>query len=640
MARRTRRLRRVLYALGGLAFLIAVGSYVGYRMTRTDVRRPGEDLPEITQKLALDLPEEAPLPAFTDVTVAAGLGEFSSFRGERTSQLPEDMGSGAAWGDFDDDGDDDLFLVAAGGSLSLPSEEWAESMLFVNNGDGTFSRVRDFPTTRIIGMGAAWGDADGDGRLDLAVSGYQALMLFRNTPEGFVRDPDFPSPPGYWAGVSWGDVDNDRDLDLYVSGYVAYEEDDSASREASEQYGTAVPYTLNPASFEPIPNLLLENDGEGRFEDVALLWGVSNPGGRSLSALWHDFDADGMLDLYVANDISDNALFLNRGGTFEDASLSAWVADYRGAMGLTAGDWNRDGDDDLFVTHWMAQENALYDSRLVDFGRERGEANVQLSFSDLSAPLGLGQPALQSVGWGTEFVDLDGDGWLDLPVVNGSTLESKEETRRLKPQRAMLFWNNEGSSFHDLAPLSEILRTPRLGRGLAVADYDRDGDQDLLLMLLDGGAMLLANEMQRGRWVELGLESRGRDDTANGSGDGSIVVLRTPSAELRRAVSSSSYLSQSSRTVHFGLGADGVIESVEVHWLGGQVESFAGVEPGAIWKLVEGEGRARRVMAPTDVVEALTIDHSASTSVLSEADKERLREFWSLQRRGMDLVKI
>jgi hypothetical protein len=239
MARRKERMRRVLLALGALAVALGIVGYLGYRMTRPDLRRPGEDLPEITRKLALDLPEHAPLPEFVDVTEAAGLAEFVSFRGDRTSQLPEDMGAGAAWGDFDNDGDDDLFLVAAGGSLGMAREEWAESMLFENRGDGTFSRVRDFPTTRIMGMGAAWGDADGDGRLDLVVSGYQALILFRNLPDGFVRDVDFPSPPGYWAGVTWGDIDNDRDLDLYVSGYVDYEENDSASREATEQYGTS-----------------------------------------------------------------------------------------------------------------------------------------------------------------------------------------------------------------------------------------------------------------------------------------------------------------------------------------------------------------------------------------------------------------
>jgi tetratricopeptide (TPR) repeat protein len=631
VARRRQRLERILLILGSV--------------TRQGVRKPGEDLPEITQKLALDLPEEAPIPRFSDVTRAAGLGEFVTFRGTRTSQLPEDMGAGAAWGDYDGDGDDDLFVVGAGGSLEIPRDEWAESVLYENRGDGTFERVLTFPETRIMGMGAAWGDADGDGRLDLAITGYNALLLFRNTGEGFVRDQNFPDVSGYWSGVSWGDFDNDRDLDLYISGYVQYEEDASAGRQVTEQYDTAVPYTLNPASFEPASNLLLENDGSGRFEDVATLWGVSNPEGRSLSALWKDFNADGLLDLYVANDISDNALYLNLGETFEDASLAAWVADYRGAMGLTAGDWNRDGDDDLFVTHWMAQENALYDSRLVDFLQTRGDSDqpVQLSFSDLSAPLGLGQPALQSVGWGTEFVDVDADGWLDLVIANGSTLESKEDSRRLKRQPAMLFWNEGGKAFHDLAPLSELFAQPTLSRGLAVSDFDQDGDQDLLIVQLDGGVQLLANEMQTGKWVELRLRSRMSSGRTTGEGQGSVAVVRAGGVELRRSVGGASYMSQSSRTLHVGLGEASSIESVEVRWHAGESELFTGVQPGAAWELVEGEGIATRLERPgvrTLDVETLLGQRASQEVPTSEDGRGRLVEFWKLQRRGMDLVKL
>jgi hypothetical protein len=207
------------------------------------------------------------------------------------------------------------------------------------------------------------------------------------------------------------------------------------------QEGTAVPYTLNPSSYAPQRNLLFRNDGTGRFTEVARQLGVDNPEGRSLSALWHDLDDDGWLDLYVANDISDNVLYHNVKGRFEDISHPAWVADYRGAMGLTAGDWNRDGDDDLFITHWLAQENALYDSLLKDTGR--------FTFADSADMSGLGQIALPMVGWGTEFVDFDADGWLDLVVANGSTLETDREPKLLVPQNPFLFWNRRGEFFYD-----------------------------------------------------------------------------------------------------------------------------------------------------------------------------------------------
>ncbi|MDX1503101.1 MAG: VCBS repeat-containing protein, partial [Thermoanaerobaculia bacterium] len=375
MGRRHHRLRRTLGALALLAVVALVVGVWAYLRGRTQVRRPGEALDEITEKLSRNLPAEAPMPRLEDVTAAAGLASFRAFTGERSSQLPEDMGAGLAWGDFDNDGDDDLFVVGAGAALTAPADRRAPSELFENLGDGTFAPVADFPATRIQGMAAAWGDYDGDGWLDLVVTGYGDLLLFHNdrgrlTPDDALSDA-LDGPGGYWAGAVWGDFDGDRDLDLYVCGYVRYVEDSGQSRQVSRQYGAAVPYTLNPASFEPAANLLFENRSDGTFAEVAALWGVSNPEGRSLSALWHDFDQDGRLDLYVANDISDNALFLNRGDSFQDAGLTAWVADYRGAMGLAAGDFDRDGDDDLFVTHWLAQENALYDSRLVEFAAAR-----------------------------------------------------------------------------------------------------------------------------------------------------------------------------------------------------------------------------------------------------------------------------
>jgi hypothetical protein len=570
-----------------------------------------------------------------DAAGSAGLGGFETFRGERSSQLPEDMGGGAAWGDFDRDGDDDLFLVSVGGSLLLPMRERAPSRLFENLGDGTFRPVEAFPDLRIIGMGAAWGDVDTDGWLDLVVTGYDTLSLIRNRQGRFEIDGEFPEAAGapaegFWAGAGWGDYDNDRDLDLYVCGYVVFdpptETAGQPSTRSTEQYGTTVPFTLNPASFEPERNLLFENDGSGRFTEVGQLLGVSNPAGRSLTALWHDFDQDGHLDLYVANDISDNAFFLNRGDTFEDAGLSAWVADYRGAMGLTAGDWNRDGDDDLFVSHWIAQENALYDSRLVDL-REAGAANAPLSFTDQAAPLGLGQISLQAVGWGSEFVDLDADGWLDLVVANGSTLETAESPKKLKPQADTFLWNRAGQYFHDLAPLDASLATPDVSRGLAISDYDGDGDQDVLVMRLDGAPKLLNNDMQSGNWLEIDLVSRTADGRPAGFGDGSTVTVRARNLVLRRSVTSASYLSQSSRTLHFGLGeADGV-DGVEVDWLGGERESYRIAEVNARWRLVEGEAEPQRATARTTVPSA------------SLDERERVVEFWRAQRAAMDAMK-
>jgi tetratricopeptide (TPR) repeat protein len=658
--RRQRRLRRTAWSLGAVALAGTAAGVWAWRASRPELYRPGEDLAEITETLSRGLPPEAPAPRLVDVTERAGLGGFRTFAGTRSSQLPEDMGSGAAWGDFDGDGDDDLFVVAAGGPLTADRATWAPSKLYENRtapgGDPVFREVASFPQIRIAGMAAAWGDADGDGWLDLVVTGYDALLLFHNEGGRLVRDETFPplatGQEGYWAGAAWGDFDGDRDLDLYVSGYVRYEEDPNAREQVSRQYGHAVPYTLNPVSYDPERNLLFENRGDGTFDEVAEALGVANRQGRSLGALWHDFDDDGRLDLYVANDVSDNALYLNRleeQGRFEDAGLAAWVADYRGAMGLAAGDYDRDGDDDLFVTHWMAQENALYDSLLADVRARDAARPVEkagpalpagVGFADMAAPRGLGQIALRFVGWGTEFVDLDGDGWLDLVVANGSTFERQDDPTKLEGQVPLVLWNRGGEHFHDLAPGNEALTVPHVGRGLAVCDFDRDGDPDLVVVQHGEGVQLLRNDMQAGHSLELRLVSRTAGGALRGFGDGATVTAKVGEAELRRTVGGASYLSQSSRTLHLGLGLAKRVGEVEVRWLGGGTDVYRDLAAGAVWELSEGEAEPRRISALPAAAASGTAPAQPPAAFEVPADsRERTLAFWQAQRAGMDAIK-
>lgn len=637
----SRRLRRVyatvlvLLVTGGI---VGAGYYAVRQRLRPSEYQPGEANADITASLAQGLPREAPRPRLTDVTAEVGLGTFRTFAGHRSSQLPEDMGAGAAWGDYDNDGDDDLFLVGAGAALNARPENRAPSRLYENVG-GRFRRVEEFPDVRIIGMGAAWGDADGDGWIDLVITGYQTLHLYRNVHGRFVRDTRFPGPPGFWSGAAWGDYDHDGDLDLYVCGYVQYAETDANRARASDHYGTSVPYTLNPASYKPHRNLLLRNSGDGRFRDVAETLGVANPQGRSLSALWHDFDEDGWIDLYVANDISDNVLYRNTGnGRFVDVSHPAWVADYRGAMGLAAGDWNRDGDDDLFITHWAAQENALYDSLLADAvpavvptstGRT---ARALARFVDAADSVGLGQLSLPMVGWGTEFVDLDADGWLDLVVANGSTFETADTPRRLKPQAPFVFWNRRGEHFHDLAPLDEMLARPRVARGLAVSDYDMDGDVDVLLVLHDGGVQLLRNDMQRGHWLKLVVRRRSGGEPLVPAW-GATVQARVGNTVFRRSVSTASYLSQSSSVLHIGLGAATRADVVDVRWRGDLVTTFKNLAADRVWEIVEGEAVPReRVSVPEP-------GSAAGSQTVRPLNPGQQMAFWDYHRAGMDALK-
>jgi len=622
LGRRRRNLHRAV--LAAVVVLVAGTFVVWYAVqaSRPDTYKTGEDHSDITRRLSRGVPAEAPDPQFVDVTDSAGLGGFRAFAGERSSQLPEDMGVGAAWGDYDGDGDDDLFLVSGGGPLTAPDDALARSELYTNLGDGTFSRDDSFPETRIRGMGAAWGDYDGDGDPDLVVSGYDALLLFLNDNGRMTLDERFVSRQGYWSGVSWSDFDRDGDLDLYVCGYVQYIPDVEGRERLSSQYGRKIPYTLNPSSYKPSPNLLFVNRGDGTFSEEAVARGVDNPAGRSLGGLWHDFNEDGWPDLYIANDISDNALYLNHDGQLKDSSHAAWVADYRGAMGLAAGDWNRDGDDDLFVTHWVAQENALYDSRRVDDGPEQ-----PLHFVDRGAELGLGQIALRSVGWGSEFADFDSDGWLDLLVANGSTFEGEGEVPRLVPELPFLLWN-DGKFFHDLAPFVETLSEPRVSRGLTVSDYDQDGDLDLLIVGLDPGPLLLRNDTVQGNWIQLRLRR-------NGHIEGSLVIADAGDAVHRRTVSGVSYLSQSSRRVHIGLGEADRLDSIEVRWPDGAVDTWSDLEAGRIWDVEQGgaaPSASRTSRAPLKV--------RSETGHPSELSREEFAEFWRRQRAAVRAMKV
>jgi enediyne biosynthesis protein E4 len=638
---RRRRIRNTIRLLVAAAVLgIGIG-LVTYLKTRPAQYRPDEKTDDITSELTRNIPAEAPRPAFANVTAATGLGEFRTFLGDRTSQLPEDMGPGVAWGDFNNDGLQDVFLVSAGGSLPTSNDQLLACALYQNKGAGKFLKIAAFPETRIHGMAAAWGDYDGDGFLDLVVTGYNALLLFHNEAGSgnFTRDTRLPNLPGFWSSATWGDYDNDRAPDLYVCGYVQYEENVLGSNlPSTNQSHGAVPFTLNPASYLGGTNLLFHNNLDGSFSEVGAQLNVQNPSGRSLGALWRDFDDDGWLDLYVANDISDNVLFHNTHAKFEDISHRALVADYRSAMGLAAGDFDRDGDDDLFITHWVAQENALYQNLWADFNVHQTNctSNItssttrSLSFMDIADMTGLGQIGLPYVGWGTEFSDFDCDGWLDLVVANGNTLEFEGPLpRKLKPQESFLFWNRKGQFFHNIVHLNSTLSETHNSRGLALADYDNDGRMDILISDLGEGVRLLRNEMKCGNYLKILLRSRNRNGQPNGFGDGSTALAHIGDIALRRSVSSASYLSQSSHVLHFGLGSATKIKEIEVRWHAGATNRFTDLEPNTTYEIIEGESTPRKVQLS-----------SLPTSAAEPLSKPKQIEFWKIQRAAMDAMKI
>jgi hypothetical protein len=572
------------YTSIALGVVIALTAIVLARREEPEQYSPGEHVEGITNELERGLPPGfSPRVQFVDVAQQAGL-RFTHFPATRSTQLPEDMGSGAAWGDYDNDGDPDLFIANISGPLNSSPEELRESnRLFRNNGDGSFTDVTAAAGLgyKGIGMGAAWADYDNDGQLDLAVTTYRRILLYRNLGGGTFQDVSeqagLAGHERFWAGASWGDYDRDGDLDLYVCAYVDYRYDAKSAGKTSRQFSSDVPYTLNPSSYAPQPNALFRNDGNGVFTELSAAAGVSNPTGRSLSASWCDLDLDGWLDLYVANDVSDNALYRNLGnGRFEDVSHASNAADYRGAMGLAVGDYDNDHDPDMFVTHWLAQENALFWNQIHSAGTE-GTGRASLRFMDIADMLGLGQISLSVIGWGTSFFDFDNDGRLDLFVVNGSTMQDDNNPARLVPMKNFLMWQrNERDGFFDVAAASgAVFNTPHVGRGSAFADYDKDGDIDIAVVNFGEPPMLLRNDGgNKNSWIR--VRARGTKSNRDAVG-AAIEVTAAGRAQVQWVGSQPSYLSQNAADGHFGLESAAVVDRITVRFPRGSIRELTNV---------------------------------------------------------------
>ena len=633
MARLTKRRRALLLTTAAALLFLIAASVAAVRWGRNEpVYRPGEAVEGVTSDLARLLPPDYPRVVFTDVTRASGI-DFQHFDGKRFSQLPEDMGSGAAWGDFDGDGWIDLAVANEVGSIDMPEVERqrsrARAVLYRNNRDGTFSDVTtkagiDF---RGWGMAAAWADYDNDGRLDLLITAYGRNVLYRNAGDGTFTNESTTSgigtPQGFWAGAAWGDYDRDGLLDLYVTGYVKFTRK-STTAGVKGGYDVENPASINPLAFPGERNLLFHNEGNGRFTERAAVAGVTNTAGRSLAASWVDLDEDGWLDLYVANDVSQNALFRNLGnGTFRDIAEVARVSDYRSSMGIAVGDWNGDGTQDLFLTHWLAQGNALYDNLLRPTAEQPAPAPPRLVFMDDADRFGLGQVSLDYVGWATSFIDYDNDGKLDLFVVNGSTLQKRDDPARLVPMQSRLFWNRgKDEGFFDVSSVSGVyFRTAYVGRGAAFADYDNDGDTDAFVVNHGGPGVLLRNDGgNRNHWLQVELQGT----RSNRFGIGAeLRVVAGSDRQIRQVGAQSPYLSQNSPIETFGLGQWRVIDTIELRWPGGARELRTRVAANQRVRLAEGNVTAGA---------ASPNERSPFDSGATASDRDRVRAFWTVYR--------
>ena len=531
---------------------------------------------------------------FVDVTREAGI-HFRHSSGTRSSLLIEDMGSGAGFADIDNDGDLDLYIVNIPHPFTQEvSPDRKTNVLYRNNGDGTFTDITNIAGVghQGYGMGCVFADYDGDGSVDLYVTNYGANVLYRNNGDGtfhdvtqtagvgcefrWSRDHDHRDgvPPLWSTGAAFADVDGDSDLDLYVCNYVTYDlEKLEQMQEESLQSGKPVPSALNPHVFAPQDNVFYRNNGDGTFTDATAELGIAAPGGRSMQCLFSDFDNDNDLDLYVANDTSVNYVYRNAGdGTFTDVSDASWAADFRGSMGLSAGDYDGDGDIDLFMSHWVDEENALYRNLLAESGLQNPPNSAHIRFVDESYSAMLAEVGIKQIGWGTALFDYDNDGDLDIFVTNGSTFQELKQPEVLIPQVDALFSNNGDSTFSDVSEISGITALPtRVGRGAAFGDYDNDGDVDIFIVNNHAAPILLRNEGgNRNNYMH--VELIGTDQNRNAIG-AKIQLKTADRTQIREVYAGESYMSSNSFVVEFGVGNATQIETLQVTWLNGDTQA-------------------------------------------------------------------
>ena len=515
---------------------------------------------------------------FVDVAAEAGLSFVHQSGASGGLHLPETMGAGVAWIDFDGDGWLDLYLVQSGPFPPQAGESSADR-LFRNRGPDAAGSIRFEPVgagavARGYGQGVVAADVDGDRDVDLLVSHYGPTKLLRNLGDGTfaVAEPLPAAPPeGGPDDFPWGssmalaDADGDGDLDLYVSRYLDY--DPEHGLVCRRDGPGSEPEVCDPSLFPGQHDRYYVNRGDGVFEDRATAAGLGGADGKGLGVLFTDLDADGWPDLYVANDLTLNLLFRNLGdGTFEDQSLMSGAAVNRNGrpeagMGLAAADFDADGDPDLVVTNFDVETNTQY--------RNAG-SGADLLFEDVSAVSGFGQPSFNLLGFGIVAEDFDRDGAPDVYVANGHIFASPRRDNTDYRQRNLLLRGRAAGSFSEVRCVWTD-GDPLVSRAAAVADYDNDGDGDLLVTANDGPARLWRNDTEAPDGTGwLGIELRG--GRSNTQAVGAVATLSGTSGMVparRWAIRGDSYQSSSGHRLRWAVPADGGPLQLDLRWPSG-----------------------------------------------------------------------
>jgi len=521
-----------------------------------------------------------------DVTLQAGIQFHHNSGAYGGKLLPETLGSGCAFLDYDGDGWQDIILI---NGMDWPGHKRQRTTLrlYRNNRNGTFSDVtrKAGLDVEVYGMGVAVGDYNNDGFPDILVTSVGQNRLFRNTGKGtfleVTRSSGLAGRQGFSTSALWFDFDRDGLLDLFVCNYVKWspEHDVFCSLDAKHKsYCT-------PEAYRGETCWLFRNRGDGTFEDVTAKSGLFDSSSKSLGAAIVDYDRDGWPDLLVANDTQPNKLYRNmHDGTFKDVAVEAGIAfstegKARAGMGVDVADFNNSGTVGVAITNFDNEMTGLY--RAVGNG----------IYEDVSMQAGIGLASKNSLGFGCAFLDGNLDGALDLLVANGHIDETVRNIRGNVgyAQPPQFFLNDGKGKFRDVASeLGTEFNQPKVGRGLAYGDFDRDGDLDILMTTNNGPAFLFRNDQSSGnKSIRFRLVGTKSNRDAIGA---AVRIFHGGGAQLRLVKSGSSYLSQSELPVTFGLGRQDGIERAVINWPSGRVEEFKSLAAGRTYECVEGKG--------------------------------------------------
>jgi hypothetical protein len=545
-------------------------------------------LPDRQASKIPDQPKSIP-GKFTDATAALGL--HFQYLSSHTAKhyLPETMGAGVALFDYDNDGRLDIFLVngapitdpTAKGSIPQKSGPQYWNRLFHQKPDGAFEDVTEKAGLQGsgYGMGVAVGDYDNDGYEDLYVTAYGGNKLYHNNGNGSFTDVTEKAGvagSGWSTSAAWVDVDGDGLLDLVVLRYVQWDFEDIWCGEHKEGYRSY----CHPDIFRPVSPLVYHNDGEGHFTEVSQKTGLSKPG-KGLGIALADYDRDGHIDLFVANDSMVEFLYHNKGdGTFEEVGLLSQVAvdgdgrTYAG-MGVDFADYNNDGWPDLLITDLANQRYALYQN------------NGDSTFTYASFSAGLARSTMQHSGWGVRFLDYDNDGWKDLLIAQGHDLDTVElNYPNLHYREPMLLLRNAGRDFIDVSSDSgAVFHQSWLGRGMAIGDIDNDGRIDAVVTTNDGPAYILRNETPtQNHWLTLKLVGHRSNRDAIGA---EVKLVTAKDQQFATVSTAGSYLSSSDKRVHFGIGSESIAQTIEVRWPSGILQTLKDIRADQILQIDE-----------------------------------------------------